>query len=81
MSQLASKSVNKENKGIEFSYPKFSTLAIWTPYNEAPFICLEPWIGYNDLHDTNGEYLTKADLVKLNPNESYEVSYTIKIIK
>ena len=75
------KLLNKENKGIEFSYPKFSTLAIWTPYNEAPFICLEPWIGYNDLHDTNGEYLTKADLVKLNPNESYEVSYTIKIIK
>jgi len=75
------KLLNKENKGIEFSYPKFSTLAIWTPYNEAPFVCLEPWIGYNDKHNTNGEYLTKDDLVKLNPNESYEVSYSIKIIK
>ena len=82
--KVKSKSVkllNKEGKGIEFSYPKFSTLAIWTPYNEAPFVCLEPWIGYNDKHDTNGEYLTKDDLVKLNSNESYEVSYTIKIIK
>ena len=82
--KVKSKSVkllNKEGKGIEFSYPKFSTLAIWTPYNEAPFVCLEPWIGYNDKHDTNGEYLTKDDLVKLNPNESYEVSYTIKILK
>ena len=82
--KVKSKSVkllNKEGKGIEFSYPKFSTLAIWTPYNEAPFVCLEPWIGYNDKHDTNGEYLTKDDLVKLNSNESYEVSYTIKILK
>ena len=82
--KVKSKSVkllNKEGKGIEFSYPKFSTLAIWTPYNEAPFVCLEPWIGYNDKHDTNGEYLTKDDLVKLNPNQSYEVSYTIKILK
>ena len=82
--KVKSKSVkllNKEGKGIEFSYPKFSTLAIWTPYNEAPFVCLEPWIGYNDKHDTNGEYLTKDDLVKLSSNQSYEVSYTIKILK
>ena len=75
------KLLNKDNKGIEFSYPEFSTLAIWTPYNEAPFVCLEPWIGYNDKHDTNGEYLTKDDLVKLNPNEEFNASYTIKIIK
>ena len=74
------KFVNKENKGIEFSYPKFSTLAIWTPYNEAPFICLEPWIGYNDLVDTKGTYEEKADLVYLNKEEEFVCSYEIKIL-
>lgn len=74
------KLVNKDDKGIEFSYPKFSTLAIWTPYNEAPFICLEPWIGYNDLVDTKGTYEEKADLVYLNKDEEFVCSYFIKVL-
>lgn len=75
------KLVNKNGKGIEFKYNDFSTLAIWTPYNDAPFICLEPWIGYNDKVDTNGQYLTKDNLVKLNKGETFTVSYTIKALK
>lgn len=75
------KLLNEDNKGIEFSYPEFSTLAIWTPYNDAKFICLEPWIGYNDLVDTNSEYKEKADLVYLKKDESFACKYTIKIIK
>lgn len=74
------KLVNKNNKGIQFIYDDFSTLAIWTPYNEAPFICLEPWIGYNDKVDTNGQYLTKDNLVKLKKGESFTASYTIRAL-
>lgn len=83
ITKVKSKSVkllNKDLKGIKFSYPSFSTLAIWTPYNEAPFVCLEPWNGYNDHHDTNGEFITKDDIIKLNQNEKYEASYKIEIL-
>lgn len=74
------KLINKEGKGIKFSYPDFKTLAIWTPYNEAPFVCLEPWNGYNDRHDTNGEFITKDDVVILESKGKYTVYYDIEII-
>lgn len=80
---IKSKSVkllNKENKGIKFEFPNFSTLAIWTPYNEAPFVCLEPWIGYNDHHDSDYDFLKKDDLITLKPNEDFTATYKITII-
>lgn len=72
---------NRQNKGIKFEFSDFSTLSIWTPKNDAPFICLEPWIGYNDRHDTNGDFYTKDDLMYLESNEEKELSYSIEIIK
>ena len=75
------KLLNKDMKGIKFSFKEFNTFAIWTPYNEAPFVCLEPWIGYNDHHDSNKEFKTKDNLVFLKENESFTASYTIELIK
>lgn len=80
---LKSKSVkllNKESKGLKLSFDGFSTLSIWTPFNDAPFICIEPWIGYNDLVDSDKDFLKKKDLIKLNSNEKYSIGYTIEIL-
>ena len=66
---------------IIITYPKFKTLAIWTPFNDAPFVCIEPWIGYNDRHDTNGDFRTKDDVQKLSPQESFSCEFMIEIIK
>ncbi len=74
------KLLNKNNQGIEFSYPGFTTLAIWTPQNEAPFICLEPWFGYNDKIDTDGNYESKADLIYLAPKGEFNISYKVKLV-
>lgn len=82
--KVKSKSVmllNKENKGLKFSYPKFKTLAIWTPFNDAPFVCLEPWIGYNDRYDTLGYFKDKDDVVTLKSHDTFTVEYMIEIIK
>lgn len=82
--KVKSKSVmllNKENKGIKFSYPGFKTLAIWTPFNDAPFVCLEPWIGYNDHHDTKGYFKDKDDIITLKPNEEFSAAFIVEIIK
>ena len=82
--KVKSKSVlllNKENKGLKFSYPKFKTLAIWTPFNDAPFVCLEPWTGYNDRYDTLGYFKDKDDVVTLEPNKEYITEFMIEIIK
>ena len=72
---------NRNKQGIKFSFENFSTLAIWTPHNDAPFVCIEPWQGYNDVIDSDKQYAHKADLVHLKPNEEYRCSYTIEILK
>lgn len=81
--KVKSKSVkllNPKGLGIKFSFAGFKTFAIWTPFNDAPFVCLEPWNGYNDLVDSDKDFLKKADLIILKPNCKYQVGYTMEII-
>ncbi len=81
--KVKSKSVsllNSNKKGLKFSFDNFKTLAIWTPTNDAPFLCLEPWIGYNDHHDTDHNFNKKDDLIILAVNEEISVNYQIDII-
>ena len=71
--------LNKNNKGIKFTFENFNTLALWTkPKNN--YICLEPWCGYDDLINSNHDFNTKADLVEIKPGEEKEYSYTIELI-
>lgn len=74
------KLLNKNNKGIKFNYHDFITLAIWTRPN-AGFICLEPWVGYADRHDSNKQFIDKDNIVILKPLEEKVVSYDITIIE
>lgn len=73
------KLVNKQDKGIEFSYYNMNTLAIWTKPN-APFVCLEPWKGYADHTDSDYNFIKKDDIVKLKQNESYVCGYDVTIL-
>lgn len=73
------KLVNKDNKGIEFSYNGFNTLAIWTKPN-APFVCLEPWKGYADHSDSDYDFKKKDDIVCLKKNELYQASFSVNIL-
>jgi len=68
-----------DGKGIKFDFYGFNTLAIWTRPN-APFVCLEPWLGYADRHDSDYNYLHKDDIVKLDKEEKYTVGYSIQIL-
>ena len=57
--------------------PDFKTLGIWTPYpKKAPFICIEPWIGYADGPMSNHEFNTKKDLIFLKPNEIWQTKFS-----
>ena len=74
--------LNKKNKGICFYFPSFITFAIWSPYGkQAPFVCLEPWIGYGDRHDTNYDFMSKDNLIVLKTLEEFNVHYDIEIVK
>ena len=73
------KLLNKNGKGVEFEYPKFSTFAIWTPFNDAPFVCLEPWYGRCDCEDFSGELKEREWANMLEANEEFYAEYKIII--
>lgn len=73
------KLVNKENKGIKFDFKGFPSLAIWTKPN-APFVCLEPWIGYADKYNCNYNFIEKDNMQFLNPGDLFSVTYSITIL-
>lgn len=73
------KLVNKDDKGIKFDFLGFPSLAIWTKPN-APFVCLEPWIGYADHSDSNYQFIEKDNMQFLNPGETFQATYIITIL-
>lgn len=64
---------------LNFKFKDFPNFGIWTKKN-APFICLEPWAGYSDIVDTNGDFTKKEAIQKLNSKESKEYTFSIEII-
>jgi len=71
----------KDNKPIlEFDFSGFKYLAIWSK-EDAPFVCIEPWINTADKIDSNGVFKDKEDIIQLDSNKEFEVEYKIKFEK
>ncbi|BCY29475.1 aldose 1-epimerase family protein [Flavobacterium okayamense] len=57
-----------EKPYITFRLTNFPHLGIWTK-NNAPFICIEPWNGFADYNDSNGNIFDKRGITILEPEE------------
>ncbi|MCF6128683.1 aldose 1-epimerase family protein [Flavobacterium sp. AS60] len=64
---------------LNFKFNDFPHFGIWTKVN-APFICLEPWVGYSDILNTTGNILEKEAIQILESNSSKEYSFSIEIL-
>ena len=64
---------------LNFKFKDFPNFGIWTKVN-APFICLEPWIGYSDVLNATGNILEKEGIQILESNSSKEFKYSIEIL-
>ena len=64
---------------LNFKYKDFPNFGIWTKIN-APFICLEPWVGYSDVLNTTGNILEKEGIQLLESNSSKEFNFNIEIL-
>lgn len=62
---------------VEISLYDFPNLGIWTK-NNAPFICLEPWHGYSDTLQSNGNLFEKEGIIILTPRKAFQTSFDIK---
>lgn len=63
---------------MKVSFPEFPYLGIWTK-SEAPFLCIEPWLGIADNYNASGKIEEKEGICLLNGNESFSASWNIKI--
>ena len=71
----------KENDAdfLKVSFEQFLDLGIWTK-NNAPFICVEPWLGHADEVQTTQNLSEKAGIIKLEKQKTFKANYTIEIL-
>ena len=74
---------NKSGHGVEVSHNDFPFVGIWSKHVEsdgtmAPFVCIEPWYGIADMHNTSGNLKEKFGVNRLGSGESFQSEYGIK---
>lgn len=80
--QMNSKSISilkKEVPFLKFDFKDFPNFGIWTKI-DAPFICLEPWVGYSDTFENSGILFEKEGIQTLEPKSEKKYSFSITII-
>lgn len=75
---LFNKLINK--KLLEFDFTGFPYLAIWSKKG-APFVCIEPWQNHTDSINSNGMFIEKENITKLNPEEQFSCNFKVKFFK
>ncbi len=67
---------SKESITVEYS--DFPYLGIWAKPG-GKFVCIEPWLGISDSHDTDQNFETKEGILRLEANSTFKASYKITI--
>ena len=79
---LKSKKVSLKHKEtgpvLTMRYQDFPYLGIWAKPN-APYVCIEPWLGIADSETTNKNIEDKEGIIKLEPSSIFNASYSIEI--
>ena len=70
-----------KGNGVHMDFSDFPMIAFWTaPEKHAPFICLEPWQGCGALAEGSEEFSAKPHALRLAPNESKILTYSVSIL-
>ncbi len=71
--------LENSNPYIKVRFEDFPNLGIWTVKN-GNFICIEPWFGYSDTINSNGNLLEKEGIIILDENQEFKTEYSIEIM-
>lgn len=80
--QLQSKRITlleNQKPRLHFHFEDFKNFGIWTK-NKAPFICLEPWLGYSDTISTSGNLEQKEGIQVAAPESANQYEFKIEIV-
>ncbi len=58
----------------------FPYVTLWSTPEKVPFICIEPWYGLPDRADTDGDFLKKPGLQRVQPGERFCCTQRVEII-
>ncbi|RKR05921.1 galactose mutarotase-like enzyme [Flavobacterium sp. 90] len=64
---------------VKVAFEDFPSLGIWTKEN-APFICIEPWLGYSDTAEKSGDLFEKEGILVLDANQTFQAKFSIHIL-
>jgi len=62
--------------GVTMDFTGFPYFGIWQPPG-APFVCLEPWQGIDDLPVSTGNLAEKTGIIRLAPESEHTCSFTL----
>jgi galactose mutarotase-like enzyme len=65
--------------GIEVSFADFNYLGIWAKPN-APFVCIEPWLGISDSVTTTKDFTQKEGIQRLEAGNQQKFTYSIRLL-
>ena len=72
--------VSKRNGRIlSVNYPDFKNLGIWAK-PDAPYVCIEPWLGIADVEGTDQNLKNKEGIIRLAAENEFNAVYTISIL-
>jgi len=63
---------------LSMDFKDFPDLGIWAK-PKAPYVCIEPWLGYADVEETTQNIEEKEGIQKLDKGKTHNSSYTITI--
>lgn len=64
---------------LKIAFDDFKNLGIWTKVS-APFICIEPWLGYSDTIHSSGAILEKEGIQLVAVNNYFECGFSVEIL-
>ena len=64
---------------VKVDFEDFPSLGIWTK-PQAPFICIEPWLGYSDTSENSGNLFEKEGVLVLEANQNFNSKFSISIL-
>ena len=69
---------NIEGHGVKVDFSSFPILALWSmPHTDAPYLCIEPWMGSAAIDGESGDFADKPYAITLPAGEGIKLGYTV----
>ncbi len=77
-SRAVSIKTDKHNHSLTLRFPGFSYLGLWAKTN-APYVCIEPWLGCADTAGQQGEFAHKEGVLAIEAGTNFTRSIIIEV--